>query len=45
VQSSPPRPALFAQPPREINMIAPPHSTPHAHFPPSTHLASDAMRH
>jgi len=33
-----PSPALLAQPPREINTIAPDHSTPHAHHPPSAHV-------
>ena len=40
-----PRPALFAHSPREINTIAPPHSTPHAHHPPTAHITMDAPRH
>ena len=39
-----PSPALFAQPPRKINTIAPPHSTPHTHQPPSAHITMDAPR-
>jgi hypothetical protein len=40
-----PSPALFAPPPRKINTIALPHSTPHAHHPPSAHFTMDAPRH